>query len=772
MAVAWVFAGQGAQRRGMGADVLDRYPDLCRQADEILGYRVRELCLTNAAPGLKDTRHVQPALFVVNALSYLDRREREPAPDFLAGHSLGEYDALFAAGCFDFATGVRLVQRRGELMSQAGDGGMVAVVGVEPDRLADLLHREGLHEIDLANRNSARQVVLSGPDLALQRATEAITAAGAGRCVKLRVSAPFHSRHMAPAAAQYRQFLTAFALRDPQIPVIANVTALPYPAGGVGDLLGRQVDSPVRWWESMSHLLAAGVTDLVEVGPGRVLAELWNEAKAQPCPAPATPAPAACAPVIGAPAVPEPAEPAATARPGRITAAALGSAEFRADYGVRRAYLAGSMFKGIASPALVIRMAKAGLMGFLGTGGLTLDEIDAGIREIRAGLGAGARFGVNLLAVPDDPAAERELVALYLRHDVRHVEAASFLQLTPALLHFRYTGAAIGTDGVARAARHVVAKVSRPEVAAAFMAPPPAAMLDRLVAEGALTAAEAAAAALLPVAADICVEADSGGHTDAGSPYALMPAMGRLRDEAMRRHGYPARIRIGAAGGIGAPEAAAAAFVLGADFVVTGSVNQCTVEAGTSDAVKDLLAGLDVQDTAYAPAGDLFELGARVQVVRKGTLFPARANKLYQVYRQYDGLDDIDPETRRTIEERYFRRTFAEVWDETREYLRKHRPADLDRAERSPKARMALVFRWYFVHSTRLALAGEPGVPGGTVNYQIHCGPALGAFNRLVAGTPLHDWRQRHVDTIADLLMDGAAQLLDGTLRTWSNSGE
>jgi trans-AT polyketide synthase/acyltransferase/oxidoreductase domain-containing protein len=757
MAVAWMFPGQGAQRRGMGADVLDRFPELCRQADDILGYPVREVCLSGAAPGLTDTRHVQPALFVVTALSCLDRREREPAPDFLAGHSLGEYTALFAAGCFDFATGVRLVQRRGELMSRSGGGGMVAVVGAEPDRVADLLRRHGLAGIDLANRNSARQVVLSGPDPDLRRATDAITTAGIGRCVRLRVSAPFHSRHMAAAAAEFRAYLAGFPLRDPQIPVIANVTALPYPPGAVGDLLGRQVDSPVRWWESMSHLLAAGVADAVEVGPGRVLTELWTEIRARPCHPPVTP-----------PGMPSDDAATAAVGPVSVSAEALGSPQFRADYGVRYAYLAGSMFKGIASPALVIRMAGAGLMGFFGTGGLTLDEVDAGIREIRAGVGGDGRFGVNLLSVADDPAAERELVELYLRHDVRYLEAASFLQITAALVRFRYAGAGIGADGVARAARHVVAKVSRPEVAAAFMSPPPAALVDRLVGEGALTAAEAAAAAHLPVAADVCVEADSGGHTDAGSPYALMPAMGRLREEAMLRHRYATAIRIGAAGGIGSPQAAAAAFVLGADFVVTGSVNQCTVEAGTSDAVKDLLADVDVQDTAYAPAGDLFELGARVQVVRKGSLFPARANKLYQVYRRYEGLDDIDPATRRTIEERYFRRSFAEVWEETREYLRKNRAADLDRAERSPKARMAQVFRWYFVHSTRLALAGAPGEQ---VNYQIHCGPALGAFNRLVAGTPLQDWRHRHVDSIAEVLMDGAARVLEGTVRSWSNSG-
>jgi trans-AT polyketide synthase, acyltransferase and oxidoreductase domains len=746
MTAAWVFPGQGAQRRGMGADVVDRYPDLCAQAGEILGYDVRAQCLDGAAPGLHDTRYVQPALFVVNALSFLARMEGYPPPDFVAGHSLGEYNALFAAGCFDFATGVRLVQRRGELMGRATGGGMVAVVGAPPDRIAALLRESGIGDVDLANRNSAEQVVLSGPDDALRRASAAVTAAGLGRCVPLRVSAPFHSRQMAAAAAEFRSYLDGVRFAEPRIPVIANVTARPYPAGAVPDLLARQVDGPVCWWESMSYLLARGVDDLVEVGPGRVLTDLWAAARERPCP------------------VAPPREPV-TAQ--QIRAERLGSAQFRRDYGVRYAYLAGSMFKAVASIAMVVRLARAGLMGFFGAGGLTLDEIDAALCEIRGELGDAGRFGMNLLATPDDPAAEREIVTRYLRHDVRYLEAASYVQVTAGVVHFRFQGAYRAPDGTPRARRHIVAKVSRPEVATAFLSPPPGALLDRLVVEGALTADEAAIAASLPVAGDVCVEADSGGHTDAGSPYALMPAMVRLRDDMQARYRYPVRVRIGAAGGIGSPESVAAAFVLGADFVVTGSVNQCTPEAGTSDAVKDLLAAVDVQDTAYAPAGDLFELGARAQVVRKGTLFAARANKLYQVYRQFGGLDEIDPDTRRTIEERYFRRSFGEVWDETREYLRKNRSRDIERAENNPKVKMALVFRWYFVHSTRLAMAG---VPGEQVNYQVHCGPSLGAFNRLVAGTPMEPWRARHVDRIAELLMTGAAELLDGSLRAWSDA--
>lgn len=759
----WLFPGQGAQTRGMGAELFDRFPDLVGQADEILGYSLRELCEHDPEGRLRDTRYAQPALFAVNALTGLARLGRgEPPPDALAGHSLGEYNALFAAGCFDFATGLRLVRERGALMGRAAGGGMYAVLGADRGTLTALLAREGIEELDVANHNSATQLVLSGPVEALRRAAEAVRRAGAGRCVPLKVSAAFHSRYMAEAAGTFAACLEKTDFKSPELPVIANLTARAYgqDPDELRATLAEQIRRPVRWWESMSLLLAHGAVEAVEVGPGRVLTGLWDAARKEPAPVAET-VPA----LLDAPAAPATrGEPAVQSRPA-VSPGRLGSAEFRRDFRVRLAYLAGSMFKGIASVDLVVRMARAGLMGFFGSGGLRPDELAEALDAIRGALGPSVPFGVNLLSTPDDPAREDEVVRLCLERDVRHVEAAAFTQVTRAVVRFRFTGAHLAGDGTPVARRHVVAKVSRPEVAAAFAAPPPAALLDALVAAGELTADEAAAARLLPVSGDLCVEADSGGHTDAGNPYALIPAMTRLRDDAMREHGYARPIRVGAAGGLGSPEAVAAAFVLGADFVVTGSVNQCTPEAGTSDAVKDLLAGLDVQDTAYAPAGDMFELGARVQVVRKGTMFPARANKLYQLYRQFGSLEEMDAETRATIEQRYFRRSFDEVWAETRARLAAERPAELARAQSNPKHRMALVFRWYFVHANRLALAGSPD---GRVNYQIHCGPALGAFNRWVAGTDLADWRNRHVEVIADRLMRGAAELLGTAVTRWS----
>jgi trans-AT polyketide synthase/acyltransferase/oxidoreductase domain-containing protein len=220
---------------------------------------------------------------------------------------------------------------------------------------------------------------------------------------------------------------------------------------------------------------------------------------------------------------------------------------------------------------------------------------------------------------------------------------------------------------------------------------------------------------------------------------------------------------------LGTPAALAAAFVMGADFVMTGSINQCTVEAGTSDGAKDLLAAADIQDTAMAPAGDMFEIGAQVQVLRKGVLFPARANKLYELYRQHEAVDRINERTIRMIETRYLGRGIEEVWEETRRHYAQAAPEELAKAEANPKQKMAMIFRWYWIRANRLALGGDAGL---TADYQIHCGPAMGAFNHWVKGTRYEDWRNRHVDEIADLLMRGAAGILNDRLTAMAETYE
>jgi trans-AT polyketide synthase/acyltransferase/oxidoreductase domain-containing protein len=440
-----------------------------------------------------------------------------------------------------------------------------------------------------------------------------------------------------------------------------------------------------------------------------------------------------------------------------ITAESLGSAAFKKDYGLRYAYVAGSMYKGIASKQLVVAMGNAGMMGYLGTGGMSFADIEAAIDFIQSQLPVNQSYGMNLLCNLEQPEVEEQTVDVLLKRGIRFIEAAAFMRMTPSLVRWRLNGLKRNSGGGIERPRRTLAKVSRPEVASAFMQPAPEALVKALLGAGKITAVEAELSQSIPMADEICVEADSGGHTDQGVAYALMPAMFVLRDEMMRKYGYDQPIKVGAAGGIGTPHAAAAAFIMGADFILTGSINQCTVEAGTSDAAKDLLQELNVQDTGYAPAGDMFEIGARVQVAKRGLFFPARANKLYELYQRHGSIEEIDEKTRQQIQERYFRRSFEDVWNETRTYYLRTRSATLSDIERNPKRKMALIFRWYFIHTTRLAMRGSDEQK---VDYQIHCGPAMGAFNQWVKGTELQPWRNRHVAQIGERLMQDTASLL------------
>lgn len=449
-----------------------------------------------------------------------------------------------------------------------------------------------------------------------------------------------------------------------------------------------------------------------------------------------------------------------------ITAESLGDSGFKKDYGLRYAYVAGAMYKGIASKELVVAMGKAGLIGYLGTGGLSFSEMQGAIRHIKSEL-LTQSYGMNLLCNLEQPELEERTVELFLQQGIRYVEAAAFMRMTPSLVRWRLTDIRRKADGSVHRPRRTMAKVSRPEVAAVFMQPAPEPMVRDLLAAGKITASEAELSQSLPMADEICVEADSGGHTDQGVAYVLLPAMILLRDDMVAKYGYDKPIPVGSAGGIGTPHAAAAAFMMGSDFILTGSINQCTVEAGTSDAVKDLLQELNVQDTDYAPAGDMFELGARVQVAKRGLFFPARANKLYELYQRHNSIDEIDAKTRQQIQERYFKRSFEEVWNETRNYYLRADPARLADIEKSPKQKMASIFKWYFVHTNRLALGGGEDQK---VDYQIHCGPALGAFNQWVKGSDLQRWRNRRVADIATRLMTATAAMLNERFHSMARS--
>lgn len=274
-----LFPGQGSQAKGMGAELFDRFPDMVADADRILGYSIRELCVDDPRGELGQTQFTQPALFIVNALMYRARMEAGgAAPDFVAGHSLGEYNALLAAGCFDFATGVTLVKERGALMGRVSGGGMSAVIGVEPVTIQKVLHdsEEG-RRLDVANFNSFEQTVIAGPKEDLDAVKPALEAAGARMVIPLNVSAPFHSRYMRDAQREFGEFLQGFNFAAPEIPVISNVRARPYEGDMVRATLSEQIGNSVRWLDSMLFLMEKPEPTFEEVGPGQVLTKLLKQ---------------------------------------------------------------------------------------------------------------------------------------------------------------------------------------------------------------------------------------------------------------------------------------------------------------------------------------------------------------------------------------------------------------------------------------------------------------------------------------------------------------
>jgi trans-AT polyketide synthase, acyltransferase and oxidoreductase domains len=787
-----VFAGQGSQFKGMGKSLFLQFPEETAKASEILGYDIRALCLSGPKKQLNLTQFTQPALYVVNALNWLAKQESIGKIDYLMGHSLGEYNALFAAGAFDFETGLKLVKERGLLMGNASKGRMLAVLGLTKPELEDFLRQKKLTELEIANYNTATQLILSGPEKIIEKAVKKLTKKNI-KAIILNVSAAFHSSFMKESADIFTMFLHEFSFSPLSIPVIANSTARPYDNNQITKTLSRQIDSPVLWSESIRYLMAREKNfKFIEIAEKPVLSKMITSIQTNEEPLFQSPEELKAnemtgdIPEIPAAQVPENNIPSSSegtseskelfkakdlcnepSMPDKLSLAPekLGSKSFQQRYGIKYSYLTGAMYRGVASKELVICMAKAGLLGFLGTGGLRLDEIEEDLIFIKNELDNGQVYGMNLLSNLYNPQMEMETIELYLKHGVTIVEAAAYMMMTPALVYFRVKGLEKNKNGRIRCKHKIIAKISRPEVAATFLAPPPKRIVKKLLNEGKINQEQAEMAKNIAMSFDLCVEADSGGHTDQGIPTVLLPSIQSLRKEIIKKHNYQDQIHIGLAGGIGTPQAAASAFIMGADFILTGSINQCTVEAGTSDLVKSMLQEINVQDTDYAPAGDMFEIGARVQVLKLGVFFPARANKLFMLYNHYNSLEEIPANIKKQLENKYFKKSFQEIWEETKEFFHKREDlATLEKAENNPKHKMALIFRWYFGYSSRIAAAGDKK---NQIDFQVHTGPALGAFNQWVKGTVLEQWKNRHVDKIGEKLMNETVQLLEERVKSF-----
>jgi trans-AT polyketide synthase/acyltransferase/oxidoreductase domain-containing protein len=431
----------------------------------------------------------------------------------------------------------------------------------------------------------------------------------------------------------------------------------------------------------------------------------------------------------------------------------LGDPAFKKTHDLRYAYVAGAMANGITSVEMVEETGRNGMMGFFGAAGLLPDEIEAAIVRLQQSMGD-RTFGFNLIHSPTDPALESATVDLYLRRGIKLVSASAYLDLTLPLVYYRVSGIHRDGNGAIVCPHKIIAKVSRVEVARKFFAPPPEKHLRQLVDRRLVSPEQAAMAAETPMTDDLTAEADSGGHTDNRPALTLLPTMLALRDEVTAPYEYQHPIRIGLAGGIATPESTAAAFAMGAAYVLTGSINQACIEAGTSDTVRRMLAEADQADVTMAPAADMFEMGVKVQVLKRGTMFALRAAKLYEHYSHFSSYDAIPSGQREILERDFFKCSFDQEWEQTRQFFAGRDPKQIELAEKNPKHKMALVFRSYLGRSSAWAKIGDPS---RKIDYQIWCGPAMGAFNHWVKGTFLEKSENRKTVTVAMNLLCGAA---------------
>ncbi len=740
---AYIFPGQGSQFVGMGKELFAEFPDMVATADEILGYSIENLCTQDKDKKLNQTQYTQPALYVVEAMSYLKAIQEGVQPDVVAGHSLGEYSALFAAGVFDFATGLKLVKRRGELMSTAKvDGGMAAVLNIDAERIASILHKGNLSEIDVANFNKPTQTVIAGPKDQLAVAARLFERAGAN-FVPLNVSAPFHSRYMQPIEAEFSDYLQQFEFQPPRIPVMSNVTARPHDFTTIKKQLAQQISQSVLWTDTIRYLMSQGDFHYRELGPGEVLTKLVSSIVQHCEPLQEV------TPLENYRRSDESAKLLSSHLPSSDTHKAAPISEARKiigdDHGLADFYQVQSNY--VIRPldyhqhGLINELAKSGSLTFVALHHDAIIKDEQAVEKVASLSKRYSNLGVGFTADIIYPEREASLVNRLLDTNIQHFYVKHYFRISTALTKLR-----IKTALRNEYRGTLMVEVGSLEEARIFLRPPTRKILEQLQSSGEITAQEATQALDINLADAIVYNGD----------WRELQSLVQLRDSLFNTDSslHQKRPYIGSTGAIGSPVSIARAINCGADFVCAGDIFLCAQESNLDISVKHLLRNVDNSNFIQIPDVDLFEFGRKASVVNSQSDYIYAATSLYSLWKKEPSLETMSDGGKTYLETHFFREGLENAWGNLVEQNRYLSHADITAASANSRFKMTLLFKHYLKqlqHTSPLQV--------GELDREI------ADLNQWLAKNSEASWDGQRAYSIVNHLVETAAKMIDQNMK-------
>lgn len=730
----YFFPGQGSQFIGMGEALFDEFPDMTAKAEKILGYSLKDICLKDLNNNLNDTQFTQPVLYTVNAMYYHHLlKKTNQKPDFLIGNSLGEYNALYAAGVMSFEEGLRLVKIRGKLMGEVNGGSMAAVIGLTAEKIDDILSRERLSDtIQISNRNTRLQNVISGLPESIDKIIPVLVEEGAKKTVKLQVSGAFHSVYMKPAEEAFARELDKAGLMDPVYTVISNRYGRPYELQNMKQTLLEQMSHPVLLEQSIRYALMHGAEEFFESGPGKTMTNMVAAIKREM-------------------------ESETEKYKDKITKVnGLGSLSFKEEYQTDIAYAAGGIRDGISSVSMIKKLADSNILGFLGTKGLDIHKIK-GLLESAFNMVEHEKIGVHVACDVLKPENNNQQLKLMIDKDIRRLQISGYQKPDEWIYEYRIRNIQYSEKHKVESPYKLLVCVNNLKAAEEFLKPIKKDYIKKLIELKKLTQIEAEMADSLPVCDDICIENTGMG---AGG-FGWISSIKKLNERIGQSSSLRKEVRVGICGGIGNPQMLALAFFAGADFIMTDTINQCTVEAETSAHVKDLLQSAKENDFTFAPADDLFEFGERISVLKRGTLYPARAQKVYDIYSKYASVEEISKADTKLLTEKYFGIKLSEMYQRIMKTVSEE---ERKLISEQPKYKLGLIMKGYLQECFHQAQAGEKE---SEINYGIAVERDMADINRWLQGTDIEHWDRRSIDVIAKRIMEEGEDYLKKTCQQY-----